>query len=223
MVSALLLAAAAWMFYQRHQTPTEIPDDQRIFTEVRRRIQQEGRLKDDNLAVAVQAKVVTLQGEVRTQEESDIASVLANAVEGVVGVQNLITVHEAPKPQEPVAQPAPKTQGHAATASKTVAPVAAAPQPAASSPEEEATQSQENSQAAQAAKNEQDEGTRGRIVGNLVKKGYQNLQNGKYRLAAGNFRTALEIAPGNQNAQLGLERAQEAIRAQGRATNRFAR
>jgi serine/threonine protein kinase len=227
-VALVLLAGGAWMLNKSRQPQDTAPvsDDQRIFTEVRRRILEEGKLKDDNIAVAVQAKVVTLQGDARTQEESDIASALANTVEGVVGVQNLITVHEARTPKEKapaVAAAKPASTAPAAAAPKPKEPVATAPEPAASTPDEEASQTAENTQAAQAAKGEQNEGMRRRIVGNLVKKGYQNLQNGKYRMAANNFRTALEIAPDNQNAQAGLERAQAAMQSQNRPANRFAR
>jgi hypothetical protein len=91
-------------FYRGYGYPRRYPSgvqpselsDQEIEDEVTSRLNQNAQLKAANIDVNVDAGIVTLHGEVKTEEEKDLAETLAFSVVAVRGVHNQLQVEQEP-------------------------------------------------------------------------------------------------------------------------------
>ncbi len=75
--------------------------DQEIKDEVTNRLNQNDQLKAANIAVNVDAGIVTLDGEVKTEQEKDLAESLAFSVVAVRGVHDQLQVEQEPAEEKP--------------------------------------------------------------------------------------------------------------------------
>ena len=66
--------------------------DEQVQSRVEERLRTDGRIDWEALAVEVRKGQVTLYGEVETQDQKDLASLIASTVPGVVGLTNSIIV-----------------------------------------------------------------------------------------------------------------------------------
>lgn len=72
--------------------------DERLESEVERRLRMEGRIRWESLRVEADRGLVTLYGIVKSQEERGFAEKAASTVEGVAAVSNKILVQPALPP-----------------------------------------------------------------------------------------------------------------------------
>jgi len=70
----------------------QVPSDEQVQFRVEERLRTDGRIDWEALAVEVKKGQVTLYGEVETQDQKGMASLIASTVPGVVGLTNSIIV-----------------------------------------------------------------------------------------------------------------------------------
>jgi serine/threonine protein kinase len=167
--------------------------------------------------------VATLTGSVDNQSESELAAALASNVAGVSSVNNQLAIqpgaenseHEAAAKAEKAA-----AEQHHAEAKPTPAEPA---KPAASQPVEqqsEPTPSNASTTPASAEAGDSTDPTEGsgwtkdQRVQALVAQGYRDMEARRGRKAYFEFQKALELDPGNRQAQAGLQRLEQMRRQQ---------
>jgi hypothetical protein len=183
-------------------------------------------LQKHGIVVSFVNGIVTLNGAVDNQSESELATALASNVSGVTSVNNQLAIqpgaesgeHEAAAKAEKAAA----EQQHHAEAKPS--PATEPAKPAASQPEPQPAQSEPVQQpvpasaSASAASGEQadttdpTEGsgwTKDQCVQALVDQGYRDMEARKGRKAYFEFQKALELDPGNKQAQAGIQRLEQ--------------
>jgi hypothetical protein len=74
--------------------------DEEIRDDIRNRLDQNDQLKGEDIDVDVDNGIVTLTGEVKTEQEKDLAETVAFTVAAVRGVHNQLTVVKQPAEKE---------------------------------------------------------------------------------------------------------------------------
>jgi eukaryotic-like serine/threonine-protein kinase len=155
-------------------------------------------LKDRSVTVAVNSDVATLTGNVPLPGDKDAAANLAKSVAGVSDVINNIEVVGVqiplPKPPETTSPPATSETEKQKPPDTTSA---AQPQPR-----------RQNNSANLARANE------------LVRQGNAEIEDGKYAAAISNFKRALQLDPNNSAALNGINRANQAEKAERKVLDR---
>ncbi len=113
-------------FYQPFGYPRQYPSgvqpselsDQQIKDEVTSRLNQNAQLREANIDINVDAGIVTLGGEVKTEQEKDLAETIAFSVVAVRGVHNQLQVEQEPAVVEKPKRRASTTRQRTKTAKK---------------------------------------------------------------------------------------------------------
>lgn len=95
-----------------------VPSDQEIKAQVTSRLTQDAQLESANIDVKVDNGIVTLNGEVKTEQEKDLAETLAFSIGAVRGVHNQLEIRQEPVEQEQPKRRASSTRQRSKTPKK---------------------------------------------------------------------------------------------------------
>ena len=222
-----LLIGAGYLLMRQQPAPQPQPtvaaapaiDPAKVVAQIQLLYNSSPVLQSHGIVVSFVNGMVTLNGSVDNQSESELATALASNVAGVTSVNNQLTIqpgaangeHEAAAKAEKAAA----EQQHRAEA-KPAEPT----KPAASQPVEQQQQpapepAPSNASTKPAAQGDTTDPTEGsgwskdQRVQALVDQGYRDLEARKGRKAYFEFQKALELDPGNKQAQAGIQRLEQ--------------